>query len=238
MTGLNMISLPLPVREFRQWSARQGLSMDEGRALHHLLGETFGKSALQPFRLMIGRDGAQGTIYAYTRSEPDALQDVARETGTPDAMAICPPRNLSAKAMPETWTVGRRLSFDVRVRPIRRLNAPTGQFAKGAELDAFLTEALRHSPDGTTAEDAPKREDVYARWLDERLGGAAELVDVRLVRYQRRSVLRGGRKQDGPDATLHGELVIHDAEDFSQRLAKGVGRHTAYGYGMLLLRPA
>jgi CRISPR system Cascade subunit CasE len=38
--------------------------------------------------------------------------------------------------------------------------------------------------------------------------------------------------------TFHGELVIKNPELFAERLAKGVGRHAAYGYGMLLLRPS
>jgi len=33
-------------------------------------------------------------------------------------------------------------------------------------------------------------------------------------------------------------LTVTDGEAFARLLAKGVGRHTAYGYGMLLLRPA
>ena len=37
---------------------------------------------------------------------------------------------------------------------------------------------------------------------------------------------------------MRGILTITDAAAFSNLLARGVGRHRAYGYGMLLLRPA
>jgi CRISPR system Cascade subunit CasE len=37
---------------------------------------------------------------------------------------------------------------------------------------------------------------------------------------------------------VHGELTINDADAFARLLAGGVGRHAAYGFGMLLLRPA
>lgn len=46
------------------------------------------------------------------------------------------------------------------------------------------------------------------------------------------------RYSEGPDAVLRGELVITDAAKFTELLASGIGRHKAYGYGMLLLRPA
>ena len=42
----------------------------------------------------------------------------------------------------------------------------------------------------------------------------------------------------GPDAVLNGELVVGDPAAFASLLANGVGRHKAYGYGMLMLRPA
>ncbi|GHE81823.1 hypothetical protein GCM10019059_44550 [Camelimonas fluminis] len=49
--------------------------------------------------------------------------------------------------------------------------------------------------------------------------------------------MRKGRRIEGPDATFHGSLVVTDPEAFTILLARGVGRHRAYGYGMLLLRP-
>ena len=36
---------------------------------------------------------------------------------------------------------------------------------------------------------------------------------------------------------MSGALTITDGEKFAQLLARGIGRHRAYGYGMLLLRP-
>ena len=41
----------------------------------------------------------------------------------------------------------------------------------------------------------------------------------------------------GPDATLNGTLRINDPNEFRTKLRTGIGRHKAYGYGMLLLRP-
>jgi CRISPR system Cascade subunit CasE len=56
--------------------------------------------------------------------------------------------------------------------------------------------------------------------------------------FSRSRVARTGNSPEGPDAILRGELVIRDPAEFAKVLAKGVGRHKAYGCGMLLLRPA
>ena len=238
MNRLHLISLPLDLKIFRQWAARRDLGTDEGRALHHLLGETFGKGALQPFRLMIAPGASAGSLYAYTLSDQASLRQTARESALPDALAVCDPARLAVKTMPESWTRGRRLAFDLRTRPVRRLLKPAGKFAKGAEVDAFLSEVLRRFPDGPPAQGGTDRETVYRNWLAKRLESAAMLNQVRVARLERSIVQRGSKSLEGPDVTFHGELVITDATAFAKTLAAGVGRHTAYGYGMLLLRPA
>jgi DNA polymerase I len=81
------------------------------------------------------------------------------------------------------------------------------------------------------------REEIYRTWLAKRLGKAARLESARMVRFERTKAERR-KRLDGPDATFHGELTISDGAAFSELLASGLGRHTAYGYGMLLLRPA
>jgi CRISPR system Cascade subunit CasE len=241
MSTLHMASLPLDLRSLRQWSAGQGLAADEGCALHHLLCETFGKSVLQPFRLMVARGARVGTLYAYTTVNELALREVARETAFPDALAVCNLARLATKPMPEEWCVGRRLAFDVRVRPVRRILRPIGNFKrKGAELDAFLVEALRQFPDGPpeNAEGRLQRDQVYAQWLNERLGEAARIESVRMTRFEQTRALRDGKSSQGPDASFQGELTITDGRKFAEKLTRGIGRHAAYGYGMLLLRPA
>jgi CRISPR system Cascade subunit CasE len=42
---------------------------------------------------------------------------------------------------------------------------------------------------------------------------------------------------EGPDAVMRGNLIVSDPAAFAQLLARGIGRHRAYGFGMLLLRP-
>ena len=88
------------------------------------------------------------------------------------------------------------------------------------------------------------REEVYRDWLAERLkrfGGARlELESATLVSFQRTRAVRRlrGAHSEGPDALMRGTLEVTDGNAFGELLAGGVGRHRAYGYGMLLLRPA
>ena len=238
MSGLHFISLPLEIRQLRQWAGRRGLGLDEGKVLHHLLTETFGRGALQPFRLMVAPRAARATLYAYTPASVDVLRRTALETGLPDALSICEPDNLAAKTMPGTWNKGRRLGFDLRARPVRRLHRAMGAFRKGAEVDAFLVEALRRFPESPPESDGVDRAAVYREWLASRLAPAAEITEVRVARLDRHTVERGRRKLNGPDVTFHGQLVVTDGAALVECLANGVGRHTAFGYGMLLLRPA
>jgi CRISPR system Cascade subunit CasE len=235
-----MISLPVDLREFGRQSAVQGLSGDEGRALHHFLSETFGKGAIQPFRLMPGRHGSkQATLYGYTTTSQTALRE-AMQTAPPELENMLSPSHLSIKTMPEHWSEGRRLAFDVRIRPVRRLKKPIGNFTRiGAEIDAWLLACLHRHPNAQSEDcgEQISRVEVYSTWLEERLAGAAHLESVKLARFKRTKAIRNGASE-GPDATLHGELIISDAGAFAEKLSRGIGRHRAYGYGMLLLRPA
>ena len=238
MSGLQLVSLPIPLQPFRSWAANRGFGVDEGLALHHLLSETFGKSALQPFRLMVAPGGKVGSLYAYARSDAEDLRRIAAECALPEALKACELENLASKSMPDLWKSGRRLAFDLKTWPVKRLLKAAGVFPKGAEVDAYLAEALRATPQAPPREERQAREDIYRNWLKERLGDAAQLEGAKMVRYERRAILRGGQRREGPEAVWHGELRVLDAEKFAARLASGVGRHAAYGYGMLLLRPA
>lgn len=253
---LHLIRLPVDLGRLaraagdRGWTRGRAETFDEGAALHHLLGETFGPGALQPFRLLVPPRAGTGSLYAYASEPASRLAETAAAVGAPEAVAALPPDRLEGKPMPASWREGQRLGFDLRIRPVVRLDAevpPPGDrrgarahgFRKGSEVDAFLAFALREHPDrrdGMTAE-ARTREDVYVSWLGARLNPAADVEEAHLVRFRRTLAARGGGAKEGPDATLHGVLSITDPEAFADRLARGVGRHKAYGYGMLLLRP-
>lgn len=92
------------------------------------------------------------------------------------------------------------------------------------------------------------REAVYADWLKRQFGAAADLHEVRLIEFKLSSVLRQGAAQaegtrpkrpvPGPDATFNGVLQVRESDAFAALVARGIGRHRAFGFGMLLLKPA
>lgn len=152
------------------------------------------------------------------------------------------------RPFPSAWPQGKVLGFEVRVRP-------TVRGAKG-EQDAFLhAVAAAGGKEGAFV----SREAVYADWLRAQLGeragqprqpwqGAVELLDVQLSAFARSPIrrhsqagaetARKGRTIDGPDATLTGHLRVTDPAAFTQLLARGIGRHRSYGFGMVLLQRA
>lgn len=102
------------------------------------------------------------------------------------------------------------------------------------------------------------REAVYTDWLAQRLDGAATIEHALLRDFRRTRTRRsthagqgaggggGGnagtaaprtRPVEGPDAVMTGTLAVTDADAFADLLARGVGRHAAFGFGMLLLAP-
>ena len=243
MTTLFLLRLPVNLAALNRFAAQRGFLhdghdrlLDEGLVLHHLLSETFGKGALQPFRLLPAPGARQASLYGYSSQGAAGLREMAELTSLPEALDVLQVENLQDKPMPlDKLTIGRRLGFDILLRPVMRARED------GAERDAYQLEAERTFPDqkGTLAASGRTRTNVYLDWLQARLGKAAQLEREasRLARFQRRRVLRNGKLVEGPDALIHGALTIQETEDFIHLLKRGVGRHRAYGYGMLLLRP-
>lgn len=249
-----LIHAPLDMRAFNRWAGQRGLvrrgAFDPGFALHVLLSAMFGKRALQPFRLFWSERRRSASLYAYSETGHAALQELAATVAPPDCLMPLNPDALRSKPMPSTFAVGRRLGFDLRVRPIRRLKRDLRDTQArattnaGREVDAYRLALVRQFPDGwrergdSAQRGDVSRESIYTSWLAERLAGAANLEECRLTSFIRSRTVRGdGRGPEGPDATLQGVLSIYQPDAFAWRLKYGVGRHRAYGYGMVLLRP-
>lgn len=251
-SSLHLLHMQPDARLLAAWVARhharhERQPTDLGDALHGLLRSAFGEAAPQPFRYLDERRG----LLAYTAMDANAMRmqvaladPLAAQTlglgatGEHDGYRLRP--------FPTQWPKGQALGFEVRLRP-------TVRAAKG-ERDAFL-QAVEQ------AQGAPlQREAVYVQWLRDRLApregamrepwqGAVELLDdVHLACFQRQQVVRrtqasGGEARrgcviDGPDALLKGHLRVRDSAAFAQLVARGIGRHRAFGFGMLLLSRA
>ncbi len=251
-----LVHAPINIRAFCRWAGERGLmkrgSFDRGFALHVLLSGMFGKGVLQPLRLFASARNPKGSLYAYAASDADGLRHVADAVATPDCLEVLRPDRMRTKLMPVLFSSGQRLGFDVHVRPVRRLlsdlaDAQSGRvLKKGAEVDSYRLQLLRSSPGGWAkqgrsrplSDSRERRCDAYVAWLAERLATAAAIEACRLAGFRRSRLVRGnGVGPEGPDATLHGVLTVKNPEVFARVLRRGVGRHKAYGYGMLLLRP-
>ena len=254
----NLIYIPLDMRSLNRWAGRRGLirmrrrpyAYDEGYTLHVLTASMFGNSALRPFRLFSSERRPQATLYAYSAFDADELCRTAEAVATPDCLDVLELDSVRSKAMPAKFGKGQSLNFDIRVRPVRRLQSSVRderhnvQLRKGAEIDAFRMQVIRHSrsdaPHGESDSPSVKwtREDVYRDWLALRFGASATLLSCRLTAFRRHRAVRGaGRSIEGPDAVFQGSLSVGDPAGFANILTSGIGRHKAYGYGMLLLRP-
>ncbi len=263
MNALQLVRMPVSLPNLARWAAarnigwtahrdrkgrEQDADFDEGRALHHLLAESFGPGTLSPFRLMVAPRSAQGHLYAYSASDQAALQAAAQSYALPEVAAVCDWRRLETKTLPTEWRSDQRLGFEVRIKPVSRIasslpNSSGSAFAKGVELDAFLIEALRRFPSSAQGDErmvqaGRTREAVYTDWLAARVKSVVTLEPgVRMTHFERRRSARQNFAPEGPEVTLQGNLMIHEPTCFLEFLAKGVGRHKAYGFGMVLLRP-
>ena len=253
---LQMMRADISVREFQRWMGTRRLQ-DPDHAMHCLLTECFGDLAPKPFRLIVPRGGSTGCLYGYGQADADALRESIAICAEPLQSRILQADRIDSKAMPMEWQAGKRLGFEVRIRPIVRLKGESsripadirrsfeeGGLRPGKECDVFLYEAIQHPERDGMKSNKRTREQVYVEWLSgqfERKGGAAlDMGSVQLVSFQRTRAHRKlrSRHTEGPDAVMRGVLTVTDSTKFARMLSGGIGRHRAYGYGMLLLRPA
>lgn len=248
-SDLFMVRLALDAAEIARAGERHGLprrSDDLGYAVHTILAGLFGKGTVQPFR--IEKDTVRRVpILGYSRLSAEELEQHALEFADPGLHQACAWGRFASKRMPDGWALGRRLGYEVRVCPVVRLSsavettAPDGspvRYSAGAEVDAWVHASF-------LADEAERldRRVVYQQWLRERLGPAISELTVELQSFRRLRLVRrtqGSQRKsrllERPDVLLTGELVVGNPTAFGESLAHGIGRHRAFGFGMLLLR--
>lgn len=242
MSSLHLVRLPVDLRALTTFAITQGVADDDdGYAIHLALRRRFGAAAPQPFRLFAA-GVASPHLLGYVSDIP-ALLDAASLPPTDDAPAAVFPSIPAAKPMPAQWRVGARFDFDVRVRPVIRYGRSVRERRRAdgkhgaAERDAFLAAVER-------AEGQPvDRAAVYADWLARQLTGAADVKRCSLAAMRRLTTRRsphgrpGQKRIEGYETVFTGTLCVADAARFGCMLRHGVGRHAAFGFGMLILAP-
>jgi CRISPR system Cascade subunit CasE len=220
---------------------------DLGVLVHAALAGLFGEGAVQPFRVL-DETARQVPVLGYTSRGDEELRSHAAAFADPALYAACAWEGLASKPLPEL-AAGRRLGFELRACPVVRLaggrevsdkEGKLQPYRAGVEVDAWAHRRFL----ARETEAVLDREAAYADWLRARMGEAATIETVRLHGFRRLRLVRRGhssprqtRVLERPEALLMGNLEVRDATAFHQLLARGLGRHRAFGFGMLLLRP-
>jgi len=262
---LHLIRLALDRRELSRVGARHHLpsGVDEGYLIHAGLSQLFAHSSdkaeipLHSFVVdpQVGHDdSATLMLLAYSDCDEADLQD--RMVSEHRQLV----RHCASRPMP-TLQTGTRAGYRLRACPIVRTRRPglgedaerQGKRRKSRELDAWLAHRLPEwSAEPPPGESAPfersgaewtERQEVYGAWLARELerDGAASMEEAaRMESFQRALVYRRGRgkghRMTRPDVVLEGMLMVQDEGSFRTLLRRGIGRHRAFGFGMLLLR--
>lgn len=240
MPDLYMVRYELPAQAVFDLGRRRGLPLrdaDLGYLVHCASSELFREAAPSPFRL---EDQSRGVlrVLGYSGLRGADLER-ATKSATPEARERFPTPRVEERLMPTEWRTGRRLAFEVRACPVVRKSGEGPKHRRGAEVDVFLARCW--ATPGPVA-----REEVYRGWLRtelERRGGA-RLLHASMRAFHRERLVRrncglerSSHVSERPSALLEGELEVTEGAAFDALLRRGVGRHRAFGYGMLLLRP-
>lgn len=230
----------------RRLLALSGAAKNQGQydmdyAVHALLTALFDpdvpseeRQAPKPFAV-VGQEGPQVDLLGYTRLDGGALLERAAQFGDPLAVRALRQETLASRPVPQ-FPSGTHLRFSIRACPTKRTKSKADP-TRSVELDSFLVGAHNES----------ERAQVYEDWLRVeflRHGGCvAHAVEVRRMlrrQFLRKSqgVQRTATKPTLPDVAFSGVLTVADCDLFRRYLARGVGRHRAFGFGMLLLAPA
>ena len=177
---------------------------------------------------MIGpSENRMAKLYGYTEADAEALAAISEATADPLQSMIIDTDAMLSKPMPREWKTGTTFGFDLRARPVRREKAGNNR-----EIESDIYQR---------GDSAGGREQTYATWLKGQLcrQEAASLLRVCVKHHRNTGATRrkGGGTVYGPEVIFQGTLAVGDPEAFGAMLARGIGRHKAYGYGMLLLKP-
>ncbi len=225
MTTMMRIRIDLPkMYETLKGHRLPAQASDDGYRVHAYLQQVYDGQAPTPFRVMESR-GRQLDVLAYAEEEPSLVEANVQ---------------VASKTMPTSYAKGTLLDFSIFACPVVRM-ASAGQYhKKGAEVDIFLRECWR-----VDASEKVNRSEVYCQWLHDRFAsnGGARLVRTEVTGYRRLKLLRktqGGdrrsHQQEKPAVDFEGSLEVTDSLAFSSLVSRGIGRHRAFGFGMVLLK--
>jgi CRISPR system Cascade subunit CasE len=243
---LNMARFLIDQRKLFDFAKMRGIPLsasDFGYTLHCLFTEVFGPEfSPKPFAAQ-KTAGPLLSVLAYTPFTEKELTEQAKTFSRPELIDLIDWSGFAVKQMPLKWSRVKKLAFEVRVCPVER-KSKAGKFnrQKGAEMDAYLCHVWKHGKDAD-------RSTVYERWTSgqiEKTGSgkkpAAKVLEIKTQGFRRVKFIRRNRDRtpeikERPEAFLAGVLEIEDSDGFTDMLRRGIGRHRAFGFGMLLIKP-
>lgn len=230
MNELHLVRIPVDPPRLLRFAFEQGITQDDetlGYFLHAWLAALFGELAPKPFRYFERRR----EVLAYARTDRASLLDQARAFAPPLAWQALDAAGVASKPMPLKWRSGQRLHLEVLACPVTRKD--------DEEKDVYLRAIDR------LGEAAPARTEVYRRWFAAQWHDTVRLESVELIGMRARSVLLRRDRRNGnrlraverPQALFGADAIVNDTAAFAAHLARGIGRHRAFGFGMVLLSP-
>jgi CRISPR-associated protein Cse3 family len=199
-----------------------------------VLTEAFGGAIVRPWSLH-RQAGPVATVLGYS-AVPVADIEMRQGMALPAIRSAI--KAVYGHALP-VLTAGQKFRFSVRLCPTIRVTPAKDKSHAHGEIDAFLVAVQR-------GETNINREEVYTRYLIERLKGAsvdsAKLTKFRLEQMSRphrgaSAPSSGTAQRVVPDCVLEGTLAVLDPALLSQTLKSGVGRQRAFGRGYVRLEP-
>lgn len=218
----------------RSWGVRHGhlkVKNDFGYVIHAVLKILFRENHPQNFSF----DQSKKKLYFYTKSDENQLaldlasknRDVCSGLGLVNFGDGCVVTDVELLI-----PLDGNLNFHVLTFPTKRLTD------SGREVDAF------NSLDGGEQE----RSEAYKNWLLARFDASwSANVRIESVAIEQHSVLRRQQREvsrkERHEVVIHVPLVkfagtfkAHTNQYFLDALLKGIGRHKAFGAGMLLIQ--
>jgi len=230
MSSFHLVRIPIHAPRLLRFAREHGITQEDetlGYTLHAWLTALFDAHAPKPFRYFERRQ----EVLAYSAYDTNTLLAQAQAFSSPQAWSALDPDGVVSKPMPNQFRVGQRLRLEVLTCPVSRQD--------NEEKDVYLRTLDRL---GT---DAPTRGEVYQAWFAHQWDSALRLDQIKLLGMTARSRLlrrtrNGGNRLrivERPEAMFGADAVIVEPVRFQELLVRGIGRHRAFGYGMVLLAP-
>lgn len=239
---MHLIQFRANVQALMRRAADYGLptkKVDEGYIVHSWMTSLWEHDALRPF-VIDKLSGPDVVIQGYSGQNAKQLAEAADLYASPEDYAVLDWSSLKSKELPESWPKETELRLTVTVVPTIRYRVADEKNSR--ELDAYLHRVRSCEAAGTVV---PSRETVYGEWLTQRLVGftvtrTPELQQHRLAELLRRT--QGEHRKSNhiclPVAAVSVVGTVVDDVAFSEMLKQGIGRHKAFGYGMIRIHRA